>query len=203
MLIPFNSIVSKYGTPRGIIHIGAHHLEEKTAYHNENVNEIIWVEGNPEIFDRIKSEGNVYNLIVSDVDDQEYDFKITNNGQSSSILELDKHKIHHPSVRVIKEIKLKSTRMDTFLKKNDVDVNKYNFLNLDIQGAELLALKGFGELLHAFDLIYTEINTTSIYKNCALVEEIDEYLNKFNFVRKETKLTPHEWGDALYVKEVK
>jgi hypothetical protein len=76
----------------------------------------------------------------------------------------------------------------------------YDFINLDIQGAELLALKSFDNLINNFKFIYTEINTNSIYKGCALVNEIDEYLNNYNFKRVETSLTEFEWGDALYIK---
>ena len=32
MLIKFNDIVSKYGKPKGIIHIGAHLMEERHEY---------------------------------------------------------------------------------------------------------------------------------------------------------------------------
>ena len=48
--------------------------------------------------------------------------------------------------------------------------------------------------------IYTEINTNTLYKDCALVSEIDEYLSKYGFIRVETSMTPFEWGDALYIK---
>ena len=77
-----------------------------------------------------------------------------------------------------------------------IDVSKYNFLNLDIQGAELLALKGFGDLLVGIDYIYTEVNETDIYKDCALIGEIDQYLSDFE--RVETAMTEFKWGDALY-----
>ena len=46
-----------------------------------------------------------------------------------------------------------------------------NFLNIDIQGAELLALKGMGSLISYFDYIYLEVNKAHVYKKCALVNE--------------------------------
>jgi hypothetical protein len=90
--------------------------------------------------------------------------------------------------------------MDTLLSENSIDLNNYNFINIDIQGAELLALKSFGKLLDNFKYIYTEINTNNLYKDCALVSEIDEYLSKYGFIRVETSMTEFEWGDALYIK---
>jgi FkbM family methyltransferase len=205
MLISFNDIVKKYSTPKGIIHIGAHLLEERGDYLRNGVNNIIWIEANPFIFSKIENTSNnigfekCYNLTISDEDGKEYKFNITNNGQSSSILELEKHKIHHPHIFVSEIITTNATRMDTFLNNENIDLEKFNFLNLDIQGAELLALKSFGELIKNFKFIYTEVNTASLYKNCAKIEEIDEYLSKFRFKRIETKMTDYEWGDALYI----
>jgi hypothetical protein len=126
--------------------------------------------------------------------------KITNNTQSSSILELDRHKIFHPDVVVTETIEMTSTRMDTFIEKNNIDIPEYNFINLDIQGAELMALKGFGDYLNNFNYIYTEVNTSHVYKDCAIISEIDEYLMKYGFARYETQITGNEWGDAIYIK---
>jgi FkbM family methyltransferase len=205
MLINFNTIVKKYGKPNGIIHIGAHLMEERDDYVNEGINNIIWIEANPSIYsiiqqNHIGSNEKLFNYTVSDIDDKIIDFYITNNGQSSSILELDKHKIHHPSIFVTETIKTKTKRIDTIISEKNIDINLYNFLNIDIQGAELLALKGFGNLINNIKYIYTEINTNTLYQNCALINDIDEYLNSFGFKRVETEMTDFEWGDALYVK---
>ena len=74
-------------------------------------------------------------------------------------------------------------------------------MNLDIQGAELLALKGSNKILQSIKAIYTEINYDEIYKDCALIDELDEYLKKFNFKRVFTTTPESEyWGDALYLR---
>jgi hypothetical protein len=36
----------------------------------------------------------------------------------------------------------KSVTIDTFFERSKIDLSKYNFWNFDIQGAELMALKG-------------------------------------------------------------
>lgn len=201
MLINFTNIVKKYGCPKGIIHIGAHLMEEKLEYNRNGISNTIWIEANPSIFESIKSNGeSVFNYAISDVDGKTYKLNVTNNGQSSSILELDKHKIHHPHIYVSEIVNVCSKRMDTLILENNINLKNYDFINLDIQGAELLALKGFGELLNEFKFIYTEINTNTLYKNCALVSEIDDYVSKFGFSRVETSMTEFEWGDALYIK---
>jgi FkbM family methyltransferase len=206
MLISFKEIVSKYGIPKGIIHIGAHLLEEREDYLSFKLNNTIWIEANPQVFSKIDfiNDGSfsekAFNYAISDVDDQICNLNVTNNGQSSSILELEKHKIHHPHIFVTEVITVATKRMDTLLSENSIDLNNYNFINIDIQGAELLALKSFGKLLDNFKYIYTEINTNNLYKDCALVEEIDEYLKEYGFQRVETSMTDFEWGDALYIK---
>ena len=75
-------------------------------------------------------------------------------------------------------------------------------MNLDIQGAELKALKGMEEYLNSVDYIYSEVNSDYVYKNCALVKEIDEYLLKFGLHRVETKWYGDcKWGDAFYIRK--
>jgi hypothetical protein len=76
-----------------------------------------------------------------------------------------------------------------------------DFLNIDLQGAELKALKGMGEVLRQFKWAYLEVNKAELYKGCALVEDIDMYLLGYGFKRVETKWTGADWGDALYVKQ--
>ena len=73
-------------------------------------------------------------------------------------------------------------------------------LTLDIQGAELLALMGMGDLLNNLEIIYTEVNEVEIYKGCCIISDIDSYLNKFNFERKYLN-TLNYYGNALYIKK--
>jgi FkbM family methyltransferase len=206
MLIKFSQIVNRYGKPKGIIHIGAHLMEERSDYISQGLYNTIWIEANPKVYSNIKfvndesNDERAFNYAISDEDNKLYEFNITNNGQSSSILKLDKHKIHHPQIHVSDIINIHSKRMDTLLSENNININDYDFLNIDIQGAELLALKGFGNLLNNIKYIYTEINTNTLYEDCALVSEIDEYLSKYEFKRVETSMTEFEWGDALYIK---
>ena len=207
MLIKFNDILNKYGKPRGIIHIGAHLMEERNDYLSNGLKNTIWVEANPKVYDKIEfinfenSEERVFNFAISDIDNESVKLNVTNNGQSSSILELEKHKIHHPTIHVSEILYVTTKRMYTLIHECNIDINRYDFLNIDVQGAELLVLKGFGDLLNGIKYIYTEINTNSLYKDCALVSEIDEYLEKYGFKRVETSMTQFEWGDALYIKQ--
>ena len=209
MLINFIDLCNKYQfTPRGIIHVGAHDLEEKETYESRGIRKIIWVEGNPEIVEKNKlmvdGENQVLlNGLVWEEDGIELPFNITNNLQSSSILKMDKHTGYHPHVNVERTIKLQSVTLSSLLESFGFEPEVYNFINLDIQGVELRALKGFEKYLGGIDYIYTEVNSGSVYEGNDMISSIDEYLSKFGFVRVETKLTEFEWGDAFYKKKLK
>ena len=191
----------------GVLHLGAHQAEEAPAYQEVGVPKVIWIEGNPELMSSLKTELKkysnqlVYNVLVSDTDNQKMIFNVTNNYQSSSILELGTHKDHSPDVKVDHTISLTTHRLDTFFANNNIDISDYNFLNIDLQGAELLAMRGLGDLMRHFDYIYTEINIGEVYKNCPVLFELDTYLHQYGFIRTETYLTPWQWGDAFYIKQ--
>ena len=51
MLISLESIIKKYNPNiKGILHLGAHLLEEKSDYDRFNIKDVIWVEGNPNLY---------------------------------------------------------------------------------------------------------------------------------------------------------
>ena len=77
-----------------------------------------------------------------------------------------------------------------------------NFVNIDIQGAELLALKGMTATLPYIDYLYLEVYTKHLYKDCALLPEIRAFFKPFGFALQELQMTPHGWGDAFFVKNV-
>lgn len=93
-----------------------------------------------------------------------------------------------------------SITVDTFFERNHLDASKYNFWNFDIQGAELMALKGAIKSIQHVKALYLEVNEKELYKKCALISDIDEFLLTYNFKRVLTHMTSHGWGDALYIK---
>lgn len=203
MYLKFDYLKKKYNLNiKGILHIGAHLCEEYDDYKKEGIDNIIWIEGNNDLVLEMKEKGiKVHNYLISDKNDEEIDFNISNNGQSSSILNFGSHSKHYPKIKFIKKIKTKSIRIDKFYEIENIKENSLNFLNIDIQGAELKALIGMGNILHNFDYLYLEINKEKVYEDCCLVDEIDEYVKKYNFERIETYWTKAGWGDGFYKKK--
>lgn len=177
---------------KGILHIGAHRCEEQSIY-NTLTDTVYWVEANPDL----AREHSIIHACVSDVDGEEIWFNITNNLQSSSIFELDKHLEYYPDIKAVRQIKLETTTLKTLIDKHKINSN---LLVMDIQGAELKALKGLGSYISNFDYIYTELNTQELYKSCAQKNDIDAYLKQHNFMLVEYQINNQGWGDGLYIR---
>ncbi len=188
----------------GVFHVGAHECEELLFYNSFGVKneDIVWIDAMESKVNDATNRGipNVYNALITDKDDEDIYFNVSNNIQSSSILEFGTHSQEHPWIVYTDKILKKSITVDTFFEKNDLDASKYNFWNFDIQGAELIALKGATKSLQYAKALYLEVNEKELYKGCALIDEIDDFLSKHNFKRVLTKITQHGWGDALYLK---
>jgi len=208
MIITIDKLNSAFNLNiKGILHIGAHECEELSAYNKVGVptQNIYWVEA---MEDKVKQNKerfgtilNIYQGVIYDENDVNVPFHITNNGQSSSILEFGSHEKNHPQVKVTHTIQLKTTRLDSLIEKENIPIHTLNFLNFDIQGVELRALKSMEKYLQHIDYIYTEVNTEDVYKGCDQMVDIDNYLRPFGFNRVATQIITHcGWGDAFYIK---
>ena len=187
----------------GGFHIGAHECEELAFYNRLGLKneDIIWIDAINSKVTEATARGipNVYNAVITDKDNEDIVFNVSNNVQSSSVLEFGTHSQEHPWVVYVDKICQKSVTIDTFFEKNNIDVSKHNFWNFDIQGAELMALKGASKNIKYAKAIYLEVNEKELYKNCGLIEEVDLFLSQYNFKRIITHMTEHGWGDALYI----
>ena len=209
MLIPFKTLLAKYQfTPTGVFHIGASTGQEAKDYFDSNMGEVVFIEAIPHVFKQLERHLAQYprmiaiNECIGDEDGKEMTFNISNNeAQSSSLLELDYHKTDHPDVFYCDKIQVKTKRVDTLLKERGINLADYDFLNIDLQGAELMALKGMGEELNKVKYAYLEVNKKHEYKDCPLLEDIDAYMDSFGFKRVELEgCGGFSWGDGFWIK---
>lgn len=204
MLIPLERMVADYNMRiTGILHVGAHTGEEAESYNTCGVSKVVWIEGNPDLIPTLRGHVGPYGhqVIQALVSNEHADatFYVTNNYQSSSLLEMGTHLVVSPDVHVMQHMDLHTVRLDWLAERHDF--SDLNFLNMDLQGAELLALEGMGDLLKQFDYIYTEINVDELYLNCARLPQLDSFLSGWSFQRVETAMAGDAgWGDALYVR---
>ena len=201
MLIDFNKI-KEYGiTPHGVIHVGMHKAEEYPIYLSGGVTKVIFVEANEELANSWIAQIIPCHIVHAAVSDkvEEVTFSITNNGESSSILELGDHAQIYPSIVNIKQVKMMTSTLDQIIQDVGYPITEFNIINLDIQGAELKAMKGLSDWSH-IEAVFTEVNYREMYKGCALIGEIEEFLSEKGFHKVEEVDTGAGWGDALFIK---
>ncbi len=212
MLIDIPSLISHYNVGRvsGVIHAGAHIGEEREAYERLPCRNVLWIEGNssllPELEANVLPLGHkVANELLSATDGEELTFHLTNNNQSSSILEFGTHTEVSPDVWFIEDRTLFTKTLDTVVK--EAEFTDFNFLNMDLQGAELLCLKGGADTISKLDYIYTEINEDYLYKDCVLLPELKDFLVDFELVNLLQAGAPERgpgwvgWGDGFYIRK--
>jgi len=212
MLIPYKALKEKYGiNPIGVLHIGASTGQELKDYYDNGIKYSVWIEAIPSVFKELQANVSKYenalaiNACITDIDGDLIEFNVSNNeAQSSSIFEFGTHSTAHPEVVFVDKIELTTTRVDTLFSEHQLSMSDYKFLNIDLQGAELLALKSMSELINDVDYVYIEVNKAELYKGCPLVEDIAEYLMVRGFELKELEWCGNfGWGDAFFMRENK
>jgi FkbM family methyltransferase len=209
MLITIDK-VKKIHNIINVIHIGAHLAEEAESYYKNGVNHSLWIEGNSELMNQLNiniskyKNANAINALLSNVDNEFVSFNISNNGMSSSILEMADHKIAHPEVIVIETRNEKTTTLNSIFNKYKIPFDLYDFMNIDIQGAELMMLEGATEVLPFIKCIYLEVNFKELYVGCPMIEKIDKFLSEMHFIRIKTVWYGDTgWGDSIYINKQK
>lgn len=152
----------------------------------------------------------LHDKIISD-NDKEVKLNLCKSPMTSSILEPNFNFLNLFSdsdrVKVLKEISLKPTTIDK------IGIKDVDFIKMDIQGAELKALKGSEKSLDNVLGIELEVEFLEIYKNQPLFGEITDFLDGKNFQFMDfVRLTKWDrediynemgqctWGDALYLR---
>lgn len=205
MLLDLVNLKEKYNLNiKGVIHIGAHFGQEFKTYELIGIKNVLFFEPLPETFKRLEENVGDKAVLVNSalgnfIGEVEMFVETANQGQSSSILDPFIHIRQYPHIKFESKIKVPITKLDTFIEEN----NKYNFINIDVQGYELEVFKGGTEFLKTIDYIMTEVNRDEVYKNCAKINDIDNFLLNFGFKRVETTWDGITWGDAFYMKDEK
>ena len=171
----------------GVIHVGANVGQERHLYEGYGLS-VIWIEPMHDVFETLSAnlEGfhrqRALESLVTDQDEGEYPFHITNNSGSSSILDLEGHKDIWPGVEITRTITLRSLTLTSLLKNHGIDPAGYDALIMDTQGSELLVLKGAEPILHHFKYIKTEVADFEAYVGCCQVKDIDAFLKPRGYV---------------------
>lgn len=202
MLISPSRLRQLFGVrPSGVLHVGAHQAEEFEEYRKAGFGPTIWVEAQSELLARIReviagSEDSVVEAVAWSETGKKLTFQVTSETQSSSLFGLADHLLEYPQIQTMEERQVTTVRLDEVVPPE----SPFDFVTLDIQGAELEALKGMGDLLSRVKWIFTEVNRREMYEGIPLVQDLDDFLSRQGFRRVVTLWYPAGWGDALYAR---
>ena len=202
-------ILKSMNDSSGIFHLGAHRGVEAEVYNWFGKN-VIWIEALPENFENLKENLYFYKnqkaflALLSDRNDENKKFFVSNNDAAcSSMFDFtDKIKTseqwNKKDHKMINSYLLKTITLDKLLKDNKIDPKNYNHWVLDLQGAELLALKGAEESLKTCHSILIEVSKKQFYSGGVLWDELKKWLENRNFIN--TREPEKDEEDILFLK---
>jgi len=204
MLLDFKKLASRYRIKAdGVIHCGAHFASEHKEYVAAGIKRFAYIEPCKETFTVLRNKFaahhhiQLFNVACGDVEGEHIMYTGSQNqGQSNSLLQMDKHLEIHPGITLDK------TELVTVKKLDSLGLAHKGFqlLVMDCQGFEGRVIKGAEQTLKQINYVYSEVNKDSVYKGCTLIGELDLLLNEFE--RVETgDWVGGMWSDAFYVRK--
>ena len=173
----------------GIVHVGANIGQEREYYRLFGL-DVVWVEPIKEVFDKLVdnisgfSRQRAFLALLADQAGVEYEFNIANNGgASSSILPFDAHAELWPDVKYQERRTIRSSTLDALMSAHDLTTDSYQALTMDVEGAELLVLRGAASSLPGFQYIKAEVADFTPRTGSPLTSELDAFLEKAGFTQ--------------------
>tara|TARA_B100000925_G_scaffold288422_1_gene269390 strand:- start:2820 stop:3521 length:702 start_codon:yes stop_codon:yes gene_type:complete len=179
----------------GIIHVGMWDFVEHDCYTKLVGTNVIGVEANKFVYETMSKPVadrcgyKSFNEVVFSEDGLEKQFYLANDCSSLS-------PIGGRSVNV------KTKKLSTIIEENNIDMNQYDFLNIDAEGAELEILKGFENYLKYINVIDLETSYNDRSNTGASHDVIVDWLRDRNFTLTEMSdsYEYEQWGDSVFVR---
>jgi FkbM family methyltransferase len=168
---------------KGVLHIGAHVGNECHDYAARGKH-VLWVEADPLTFKDLEMNisqykmQSAYNLLLGDHEENVNFFRASNGSQSSSMFRFS-NKNTFKDVSTSEVLTLTMCRLDS--KLNADEVVNFDHWVIDVQGAELLVLRGAGELISLCRTLFIECSKSDYYEGGVQWEEIHDYLSSKGF----------------------
>lgn len=116
--------------------------------------------------------------------------------KSSSLLPPKEHLTVFNFINFKTPVKIQTDTLSHYCQLNQVE--KIDFIHMDVQGAELMVLRGAKEMLKNVGLIFLEVANVEFYKGQPFSKDIERYMESFGFERiLNTMVT--DLGEHLYV----
>ncbi|AZN35789.1 FkbM family methyltransferase [Iodobacter ciconiae] len=190
--------------------VGCHYFEEREWFFSSFpcLEKIYLFEPLPQVYATLMQNFasdprvRIFPFAISDKDGTAT-FNVTNNLQSSSLLDLKLHKDIFPYVEKANEVEVVVRSLDSVIR--EFDLPPPDLLYIDVQGVEYQALQGALELAlpHAA-LVYTEASTIEMYAGAHTLTEVDELLSGLHFklLGFQDMLGTRVHGDALFINQI-
>ncbi len=207
-----------------IVHVGAHYGEEADRYRFWGAKKVVWFEAAPSIFEKLQAHLKTVSQkgksklaaffgepaceqiaclgLLGEESGRVANFhQFNNEGASNSIFQLSDKA--HDMFAGLKEtgdvLQLEMTTLDDELEKRGIAPQSVDILVIDVQGAELMVLKGALKTLKAARYLECEVSREPIYEGGVLLAELEEWLNQQGFLRKTTIRRSHM--NAIFVRK--
>ena len=185
---------------KGIIHVGMWDFVEYGCYTKLVGNNVIGIEANPQVYkDMAKPVADkwgfkCFNEFLSDKDKEVRDFYFA--GEGSSLYK------GQPQWNKNVSIKVQTKTLATVIEENNIDMNGYDFLNIDAEGAEFDVLKGFEKYLDHINVIDLETSYDDRHRSGADHNTIVQWLSERGFELKEmsSSYQSQNWGDSVFAR---
>ena len=185
---------------KGIIHVGMWDFVEYGCYTKLVGNNVIGIEANPQVYkDMAKPVADkwgfkCFNEFLSDKDKEVRDFYFA--GEGSSLYK------GQPQWNKNVSIKVQTKTLATVIEENEIDMNGYDFLNIDAEGAEFDVLKGFEKYLDYINVIDLETSYDDRHRSGADHNTIVQWLGERGFELKEmsSSYQSQNWGDSVFAR---
>jgi FkbM family methyltransferase len=124
-------------------------------------------------------------------------WKDGNPGASSLFISNGSYEHEH---YVQDEIEIECSRIDSIMEEHKI--TECDIIWMDLQGAELLALKSMSDKIKNVKYIHTEVSFKPIYENQVLFNELNEFLISNGFILC-NNLNYNSWQDDAIYKNTK
>jgi FkbM family methyltransferase len=202
---------------RGVIHVGADVGQEVEQYFSYGFEKIVLIEANPEPFKILSAKFGgdprikMFNNAICERNGQ-VDFHVhtsrSGNTEPGSLLAMKRFSEIVKTLHTARTIQVSAVTLDALFETNRLERSDYNFINLDIQGAELFALQGATATLPSIDVVISEVSLIELYEGGSLEDDIVAFLGRHGFDKThvvyhtlydETSTFP-AWGECLFIK---
>jgi 2-O-methyltransferase len=117
---------------------------------------------------------------------------------SSSLLQPTGHYDLCPHVEFNMQIEVPVTTVDEFASQQNLQ--RIDFMWLDLQGMELKALHGSEKTLKSVSSVYLEASTKQLYDGAPTYAEVERWMRSKGFVPKYVAIPKDGHGNALFVR---